>query len=70
MTITTKFNLFDTVKIKELNRIGKILSFYYSEVGGPQYNIRYLDGAEYKVCYFFEDELDENTNTEVLGFKG
>ena len=50
------FNIGDRVKIKEISRIGRVVSLYYAETG-DQYEVAYFNEGESKHCYFYSFEL-------------
>jgi len=61
MTIESEFDLHDDVRIKELDRPGKVLSIYIAPKG-IQYNVRYIYDGCAKEVYFFADELEKRNN--------
>ena len=54
--IITKFELYDIVRILELETKGRVLSFWTSETG-TQYEVRYFLEGKIEKGYFFGDEL-------------
>jgi len=58
MRVETAFDLFERVKIKELDTIGVIVSVWVSK-SGVQYETRYFLNGEAKNVYMFETELDK-----------
>jgi len=52
-----KFELKAKVKITELNRPGRVIAIFMSEIG-TQYQVRYFDNQEAKTVNFYEDELE------------
>lgn len=57
MNITTKFGLFDRVRITELEQSGVVLCFFVDS-GGMQIKVRYFHNGESKEVYFLESELE------------
>jgi len=58
MTIETKFEMFETVKIKPLeNHKGKIVGILYDIV--LKYEVRCFSNSEIKSFYVMEDELEK-----------
>ena len=58
MKIETVFDLFERVKIKELDMSGVVVSVWVSK-SGVQYETRYFLNGEAKNVYMFETELDK-----------
>jgi len=56
--IETVFDLFERVKIKELDMSGVVVSVWVSK-SGVQYETRYFLNGEAKNVYMFETELDK-----------
>ena len=56
MTITTKFDIGQRVRISELDRSGVVTEIYYNEFG-VQYRVRYFDNAAPQTVTFYEREL-------------
>lgn len=52
------FSLGQRVRIKELNRPGRVLAIFIGDTG-YQYKVRYFDDGDAKEVYFFTDELEE-----------
>jgi hypothetical protein len=57
MTIETKYNLGNRVRIKELNRDGTVLGFCI-DADGLTYRTRYFDGGKPEIVYFLDKELE------------
>ena len=49
--------MLDKVKIKELNRTGRIISILIT-CGHIRYEVRYIDNARAESVYFFKDEIE------------
>ena len=59
MTITTKFNIGDTVLIRELKITGRVIAIFYDGDGvGLQYNVKYFFNGDSKTTYLIEAELE------------
>ena len=56
-TVGIDFEISDNVKIKQLDRIGRVISIWIMKYG-TQYEVRYFDNAEVKTVYFFAEELE------------
>ncbi len=69
MIIKTKFSVRQKVYIPELKVFGVIKGIYVDDNKEYSYKIRYFNSADYKECYFYEDELSLQDTGTVLGFK-
>lgn len=70
-SLNLKFYLKNRVRITDFNKLGTVIAVYISDVG-IQYFVRFYDGADFKTCYFFEEELDdqvEKLKIQRLDFK-
>ena len=67
MKITTKFNIDDNVKLKELNRHGRIMSIFITR-SGVEYQVRYFDNAELRSVYFLDSEMEKIDMDNKVGF--
>ena len=56
-TIEVKFYIDEKVKIKPLERFGKVISIWITN-RGINYECRYFDNAEAKTVNFYEDEIE------------
>lgn len=54
---TPVFSLNSKVLIKELERKGRVVAIYHSDLG-TQYHVRYFWDGDAKTVYFFPDELE------------
>lgn len=68
MVIKSKFNINQTVYIKELKIFGRVLSIFINSAKDISYNIRYFSGLDYKEVYFLEDEISEKEENTRAGF--
>ena len=60
MTIETKFELFDSVKIKPLEGLrGKIVGIWIYAKNVLEYKVAYFFNGEKKEAYLNENELDK-----------
>jgi hypothetical protein len=68
MNIEFKYELKKLVLISAINVLGFIIGYYYGETG-KQYQVTYFHNGEKKTLYLFEEELEEPTGSESMGFK-
>jgi uncharacterized protein YodC (DUF2158 family) len=52
----SSYQIGDKVQIVPLERIGRVLSVWFTKTG-VQYEVRYFDNAKVELVYFYEDEL-------------
>lgn len=52
-----KFNIGDKIKIKELDREGRVHSIWFTK-HGIEFQVRYFYNGEIKEVYFYEDEIE------------
>lgn len=57
MTVTTKYNLGDRVRIKEISCHGIVESISWDSLG-EQYKVAYWFNGERKTCWVFTSELE------------
>lgn len=58
-----KYFIDQTVRIKELDRPGRIIGIYLESKNSFKYNIRYFYNGDIKENYFYEDEIYYKDNT-------
>jgi hypothetical protein len=68
MVIKSKFDINQTVYLKELKIFGRILSIFINNAKSISYNIRYFSGLDYKEVYFLEDEISDKEEDKRAGF--
>lgn len=61
MIIETKFELGEKVAVKEINKTGKVMAFFYATQ--IEYKVRYFDGGDPRELFFYEDEISKVAKT-------
>jgi len=62
--IKLKYSIGEKIKIKEINRIGIIVGFYYGDTG-KQYQVAYFDDGKRLREYFYELEISNIKESEI-----